>query len=149
MCENERWCYVLLFALVFFSAAALVHGQSTGSELSPPSETPSDTSPSWETLDDLLNQLGSEAQSLSEDSELLKSLLDEARKQLLVLSSKLEESRTAASELSGSLTKSAESLASSAKSLEEAYRRQALEMWVWRGGTIAGLFGMLVVALTR
>jgi hypothetical protein len=47
------------------------------------------------------------------------------------------------------LEDSAKSLASSSADLRSLYQSQRLELWIWRGGTVAGLVGMIVLAALR
>ena len=133
-------CVLFAALLLALSSASLSAQEPSGSDTPPqPEATQPATSPSWEQLDQLLNELSQEATNLSADSERLKSLLDEARTELIRLSGKLDESRTQASELSDSLKKSVESLASSEQSLKEAWRQSRVELWVWRGACISAL----------
>lgn len=132
----------LCFALSFSSWAE--------SSPSPPStSTPPDLLPSLNALDSLLLELSKEAEGLSLDSEELKKSLEQAKGELLRLSSELLASRTEASELSHSLRLSEESLATSARSLNLSLRRNEAELWVWRGATILGVAGMVAIAIFR
>jgi hypothetical protein len=99
-------------------------------------------SPSWERLDELLNQLESSAEASSEDSKRLEASLRDARATLTELSSRLGESATRAAELSSSLERCERSLELSERSLREAKsladRREA-ELRLWKAAAALGL----------
>lgn len=132
-----------LFCVLFCVAAALSWSQDTSGN--PRSSNAQESS--WDTLDKLLTELAAEAQSLSDDSEKLQALLDQARIELVKLQSKLEESRTEANALSRSLTQSAQSLATSAQLLNQVRSEQSIELWIWRGATVVALVGCVFFAL--
>lgn len=129
-------------ALSVFSAS--VFSQASSSTATPLPEP----TPNWTTLDELLTRLESEATDLSASSETLKVSLEEARSRLIELSARLDESRTQASGLSDSLRLSALSLETFAESLKAEERRRGLELWLWRGGTAAGII-LAMLALIR
>ena len=140
-----RWSrYVLMCCLALSVFSASGYSQASSSTAGP---LPEPTS-SWTTLDELLTQLGLEATSLNADSETLKASLAEAQRKLIELSSRLDESRTAASGLSDSLKLSASSLATFAESLKAEERRRGLELWIWRGATAAASI-IAIIALVR
>lgn len=135
MCYGKAGLFCVLLCL----ASASSWAQDTSS--SPATSTAQESN--WDTLDKLLTELASEAQTLSDDSEKLQSLLDQARIELVKLQAKLAQSQTDLSGLSDSLKLSASSLATCAESLN----RSALELWIWRGATVAALVACLVIAL--
>lgn len=143
-CRGKRFsCFYLgfLFCLAFsVLASGLAQAQEPAS-----SPTPEQN---WSALDNLLNQLQDEAQNLSNDSEKLQGLLSQAQQQLIILSSKLDESRIAGKELSTSLAQSANSLTDSIELLNKERSRLALELWLWRGGTVLAVVGV-ILALMR
>lgn len=113
----------------------------------PPGEATT-SSDSWQTLDELLQTLSNEAETLNEDSLRLKTLLGKAQDELIALSSRLELSQTVALGLSRSLEQSGSSLQTLADSLRSEQRRQRIELWVWRGG-VAVSTAIAILALLQ
>lgn len=127
--------WLLLLLLVLCLGLSRVHGQVIESMPPPPGPTPLDSSMSWTELDALFTELESEALNLSDESESLKALLERLKLESARLSSELAESRTLAAGLSISLVDSVQSL----NRLELQALAMRLELWLWRGATVAGL----------
>jgi len=136
MCERERWPYALLVALVFFSAAALAHGQSTNGELSQPSSPRESTGSDTRTPRELASELISLLEQSVIDSDALDAKLRE-------LSSELELSEQAFSEL----LSSHEELRLFCESLMRMNQKQNGELRVWRGAAIVGWLGFAVLLI--
>lgn len=117
--------YLSPLFLALLLASPQVGSQAIDSTPSLAESPPGDTSASWETLDSLLTELSSEATTLADDSERLRTLLAESRTELTRLSEMLVESRTEVEELSRLLKLSDESLGS----LERLHRRTIWALW--------------------
>lgn len=132
---GKRWYTFALVSLCLLLVARLAHGQAIEYTPPPLGQTQPDSSLNWTELDALLRELESEALNLSDESENLKALLERLKLESVRLSSALAESRTLAAGLSISLADSAQSL----DRLGSQDRAMRLELWLWRGATVAGL----------
>ena len=127
----------LLFLLAFFFLAITSAQTQEAESLTLPEMN-------WQTLDQLLTQLEAETQTLSDDSEKLQDLLEQARGQLIALSLNLEKSQIALKESNYLLEQSEARLTAFELSWKKEQAQKSLELWIWRGAFGAATIGFIL-----
>lgn len=107
-----------------------------------PAPISSDSIANYKTLDEILTELETILQESADSSEKVKTLVIE-------LQSKLEESRMQVGAVSISLVNSVKSLELSSRDLISLYRKQRIEIWIWRGVSMASIIGIISLGLSR
>ena len=133
-----------LLTLSFCLLSASLWAQSDAGLSLPvqPAPISSDSIANYKTLDEILTELEMILSESADSSEKVKLLVTE-------LQSRLAESRMQVAEVSISLESSVKSLESSSRDLISLYRKQRLEIWIWRGVSMASIIGLITIGLSR
>jgi len=147
----KRWILVVFaLSLSVSSWGQLLPSASSTSSPEAPAVSLPLPEPSWTRLDSMLEELEKKATASAERSERLALELEQVRTDLVELSARLSVSETKAALLSSSLEHVELSLQASSQALSRVqgllHKREA-ELWLWKGGTAAGILGLILAIL--